>query len=197
MNPEPRLIGPIVGSFIALLCFFFGRYVIPEDWQNARVFFILVGGLALLWAIFGWGDWLAYRFNYHLAAAKQAWGGTALAIAREINLMDTPKLRVFERVGPLESIGYLSSTGMIHKLYTPVMNIPFSWIAGYMERCEKSYPALIPQHGMPDTLQRDYVQAFTGQMINTGLAEKPIGNKAARWMLPLPEVYEKLGLVDL
>ncbi len=111
--------------------------------------------------------------------------------------MDTPKLRVFERVGPLESIGYLSSTGMIHKLYTPMINIPVIWIVGYMERCEKTYPALIPQHGMSDSLHRDYVQAFTGQMINNGLAEKPIGNRPARWMLPLPEVYEKLGLIDI
>ncbi len=197
MNPEPRLIGPIAGSFIALLCFFFGRYVIPEDWQSARVFFILVGGFALLWAIFGWADWVAFRFNVHLAATKQAWNGTALAIAREINLMDTPKLRVFERVGPIESIGYLSSTGMIHKLYTPMMNIPFTWIMDYLERCEKSYPAFIPQHGMPDSLQRDYVQAFTGQMINNGLAEKPIGNRPAKWILSLDQVYEKLDLAEV
>ncbi len=111
--------------------------------------------------------------------------------------MDTPKLRVFERFGPLESIGYLRSTGMIHKLYSPMINIPFTWIADYLERCEKTYPAFIPQHGMPDSLQRDYVQAFTGQMINNGLAEKPIGNRAARWILPLDQVYEKLGLVDI
>jgi hypothetical protein len=190
---EPRLVGPIVGSFLALVCFFIGRYLIPDEWQAARVFFILLGGLALLWAIFGWADWLAYRFNAHMVAAKQP----GLAMAREINMMDRDKLRLFERIGPFESIGYLGHTGMRWMLYTPMVNIPYSWIPDYLERCERSYPKLIPQHGMPDSLQRDYVQAFTRLMVNNNMAESPVGNSPARWTVKIDEVYERLGLTDI
>jgi hypothetical protein len=194
---EPRLVGPIVGSFIALVCFFVGRYVIPDEYQTARVFFILVGGLALLWAVFGWADWLAYRFNAHLAETKKAFNAPMLAMAREINRMDRDKLRLFERVGPFESIGYLGNTGMRWTLHTPMVDIPYTWIADYLDRCESRYPAFIPQHGMPDSLQRDYVRAFTGLMVNNSMAEKSVGNRPAAWVVPIEEVYDRLGLSEL
>jgi hypothetical protein len=193
---EPRLVGPIVGSFIALVCFFLGRYVFPEEWQSARVFFILVGGLALLWAVFGWADWLAFRFNYHLSAARQAWVAPTLALAREVNAMDRDKIRLFERIGPFESIGYIGNTGMRWMLYTPMGNIPYTWIADYLDKCEPAYPRFIPQHGMPDNLQRDYVRWFTGLMVQNNLAEKSVGNRPARWKIPIDQVYERLGLSD-
>ena len=194
---EPRLIGPIVGSFIALVCFFLGRYVFPEEWQVARVFFILVGGFALLWAVFGWADWLAFRFGYHLERFRQAWTAPMLAIAREINAMDRDKVRLFERIGPFESIGYIGSTGMRWMLYTPMGNIPYTWITDYLDKCTPTYPKFIPQHGMPDNLQRDYVRWFTGLMINNGMADKPAGNRPAKWSVPIDQVYDKLGLSEV
>ncbi len=156
----------------------------------------LLGVIAALWAFVTGGDWLINRGIIHLKAAKEAWRGPDLTMASLIVSMDRDQLRLFERMGPFESIGYLGNTGMRWTLYTPMVNLPYTWIADYLERCEKSYPAFIPQHGMPDSLQRDYVQAFTGQMINNGLAEKPIGSRPAKWILPLDQVYEKLGLSE-
>jgi hypothetical protein len=193
---EPRLVGPIVGSFIALVCFFFGRYIIPEEWSEARVFFILVGGFALFWALFGWADWLAFRFGRHIGSVREAWNAPMLQMARYVSSMNRDQIRLFEQVGPFESIGYLGNTGMRWVLYTPVVNIPYTWIADYLEKCEPVYPKFIPQHGMPDSLQRDYVRAFTGLMVNNNMAEKPIGNRPARWAVPIEQVYERLGLRD-
>ena len=197
MYPEPRLVGPIIGSFAAIVCFVIGRYVLPESWQSARLLFILLGGLCLLFAIFGWADWVAFRFNAHLKAARQAWYGPQeyyRDLAREIRLMSREQLRVFQHIGPLEVSGYLKGTTMYYSLHTPTINIPFTFVADYLDQCAPIYPDLRPQHGMPDTLRRDYVQAFTREVVANGLAEKPIGNQPAKWLLPYSEIINIFGL---
>ena len=88
MNNEPRLIGAIFGSLIGGLFIYFGRYVIPEERESIRVLFILIGGIALFWAAFGFIDWVVYRFNYHLGILRKSWFAPTLSMAYEINRMD-------------------------------------------------------------------------------------------------------------
>jgi hypothetical protein len=197
MYPEPRLVGPILGSFAAIVCFVIGRYILPEEWQAARVLFILLGGACLLFAIFGWADWLAYRFNAHLKATRQAWYGPQeyyRDLAHEIRLMTRDQLRVFQHIGPLEVSGYLKGTTMYYSLHTSMINIPWSFIVDYLDDCGPIYPDLRPQHGLSDSLRRDYIQAFTREVVANGLAEKPVGNQPAKWLLPYSEILDIFGL---
>ena len=197
MYPEPRLVGPIFGSLAAIVCFVIGRYILPEQYQAARVLFILLGGVCLLFAIFGWADWVAYRFNAHLKATRQAWYSPnkyLYDVAHEIRLMDDKRLRVFEHIGPLEVTGYLKGTTLYYSLHTSTVNIPWTFVADYLDDCGPIYPDLKPQHGMPDALRREYVQAFTREVVANGLAEKPVGNKPAKWLVPYSEILDIFGL---
>lgn len=191
---EPRLTSPVFASIIAAVCFSLAyKARLPDGW---RYLFILGGVLAALWAFVTGGDYLIHRGIIHLKSFKQAWNAPGLEMARYVSSMNRDQIRLFEQVGPFESISYLGNTGMRHVLYTPPGNIPYTWVIDYLERCAPKYPTLIPQHGMPDSLQRDYVQWFTGLMVNNNMAEKSVGNKAARWVVPLEAVYDKLGLSD-
>jgi hypothetical protein len=191
---EPRLTSPVIASIIAAISFSLAyKARLPEGW---RYLFILCGVIAALWAFVTGADYLIHRGIIHIKAIRQAWYAPTLALAQSVVSMNRDQLRLFERIGPFESIGYLGNTGMRWMFYTPMGEIPYSWISEYLERCEPRYPALIPQHGMPDNLQRDYVRWFTSMMVNNNMAEKAIGNQPARWIVPLEVVYEKLGLTE-
>jgi hypothetical protein len=192
MIPEAKLTSPIIASIVAAICFTLAyKARLPEGW---RYLFIFFGVIAALWAFVTGADWLISRLVIYIKQMRQAWFSPTLAIASTIASMNRDQLRLFERVGPFESIGYLGNTGMRWMLYTPMGEIPYSWITNYLDDCERSYPDLKPQHGMPDSLQRDYVRWFTGLMVNNGLADKPVGSRPARWQVPIELVYEKLGL---
>ena len=185
-------------SFIAGILFFVAyRINSTTPFQEGfKLFLILLAAICALWAFVTGADYLIHRGIVHLGAARQAWSAPALALAREVNAMDRDKIRLFERIGPFESIGYIGNTGMRWMLYTPMGEIPYTWIADYLDKCAPGYPAFIPQFGMPDSLQRDYVRWFTGLMINNNMADKPAGNKPAKWTVPIDQVYEKLGLEE-
>ena len=195
-GPEPRLVGPIVGSLVAVLCFVIGRYLVPDQYQAARSLIILFGGVALLFAVFGWADWLAYRVNAHLAAARRAWHGPTeyyRDLAREIRLMDPRQLGVFEHIGPLEVRGYLKGMSIYFALRTPTIDIPYTFIGEYLDQCGPLYPDLKSQHGIPDNRRRDYIAAFTREMVTNGLANPPVGNRPATWKIPFSEVVDLFG----
>lgn len=198
MSNEPRLVGPIVGSLVAFICFIVGRYLIPEQYQAARLLFIGFGGISLLFAIFGWADWLAYRFNAHLKMARMAWYGPweyYRDTAREIRLMRRDQLRVFEHIGPLEVQGYFKNRSLYFALQTSTIQIPWTWIGDYLAKCEPIYPDLRPQHGTGgNSIERDYIQAFTREMIANDLADPPVGNRPATWRVPFSEVVDLFGL---
>jgi len=191
---EPRLTSPVVASIIAAICFSLAyKARLPETW---KYLFILFGVLAALWAFVTGGDWLLYRFSVYLKSIRQAWFAPTLTLASTIASMNRDQVRLFEHIGPFESIGYLNRDGMRWMLYTPLGNIPYTWVTDYLDDCIPHYPNLIPQHGKPGSLQRDYVQWFTNLMIQNSMAEKPAGNRPARWKVPIDQVYERLGLRD-
>lgn len=198
MLNEPRLVGPMVGSLVAFVCFVLGRYVIPEQHATARLLIIGFGGISLLFAMFGWADWLAYRFNSHLKGARMAWFGPweyYRDTAREIRLMSRDQLRVFEHVGPLEVHGYFKNRSLYFTLETSTIAIPWTWIGAYLEKCAPMYPDLRPQHGTAGgSIERDYIQAFTREMVANGLADPPVGNRPAVWKVPFSEVVDLFGL---
>jgi len=191
---SPRLISPVIASIVAAVCFSIAyKARLPETW---KYLFILLGVLAALWAFVTGGDWLLYRFTVYLKSLRQAWYAPTLSMASTIASMNRDQIRLFEHVGPFESIGYLGNKGMRWMLYTPPGNIPYTWVTEYLDDCLPHYPKLIPQFGMSDSLQRDYVQWFTNLMVNNGMAEKPAGSRGAIWKVPIDDVYERLGLKD-
>lgn len=200
MLNEPRLIGPMIGSLLAFGCFVLGRYIIPEQHPTARLLVIGLGGISLLFAIFGWADWLAYRFNDHLRHARMAWYGPweyYRDTAREIRLMSRDQLRVFEHVGPLEVVGYFNNRSLYFALKTPTIQIPWTWVGAYLERCGPNYPDLVPQHGTSGgSIERDYIQAFTREMVANGLANPPVGSRPATWKVPFSVVVDTFGFEE-
>ena len=196
---ETKLSTPVVLSFAAGILFFIAYRInaTTPTQEGIKLFITLVAAICALWAFVTGADYLIQRGIIHVASLREAWTAPTLALAREINMMDRDRIRLFERIGPFESIGYLSGSNMRWMLYTPMGNIPYSWVSEYLEKCELHYPRFIPQHGMPDSLQRDYVRWFTGLMVQNNMAEKPIGNTPAKWKLPIDQVYEKLGLMEV
>jgi hypothetical protein len=185
-------------SFLAGLCFFIAWRIDPQTpfQEGVKLLFTVVGVIAALWAFVTGADWLIDRGISHLKLAREAWRGPDLEMARLVASMNGDQLSLFERIGPFESVGYLTNTGMRWMFGTPMGKIPFTWITEYLEKCEAHYPALVPQHGMNDSLDRDYVRWFTAVMINKNAAEKPVGNKPAQWLIPMNEVYERVGLAE-
>jgi len=196
---EPRLSTPVLMSFIAGILFFLAYRINPQSsfQEGFKLLLILLAVLCALWAFVTGADYLIHRGTIHVNALRQAWNAPQLKMAQYVSSMNRDQIRLFEQVGTFESISYLGNTGMRETLYTPMGNIPFTWIIAYMQQCEPGYPNFIPQHGMPDNLQRDYVRWFTGLMINNGMAEKPIGNRPAKWIVPMDQVYEKLEIVEV
>jgi len=198
MLNEPRLVGPIIGSLVAFVCFVVGRYLIPEQYTAARIMLIGLGGISLLFAIFGWADWLAYRFNAHVKGARMAWFGPweyYRDTAREIRLMSRDQLRIFEHIGPLEVVGYFKNRSLYFVLRTSTIDIPWTWIGDYLEKCGPIYPDLKPQHGTGgNSIERDYRQAFIREMVANDLADPPVGNRPATWRVPFSEIVDLFGL---
>jgi hypothetical protein len=152
----------------------------------------MIGGVCLFFALAGFIDWAVFKFGGHVKMIREAWKSPQLDYARAVSSMNRDQLRVFEHTAVFESISYLGNTGRRDMLYTPTMNIPFTFVAEYLNDCASTYPYLKPQHGMPDALKRDYVQAFTRLMVANGLADKPLGNKPAKWLRPLSDVEDIL-----
>jgi hypothetical protein len=200
MSQEPRLVGPIFGSMAALILFVVGRYVVPEQYQAARILLIGAGGVSLLFALFGWADWLVYRFNVHVKDGRLAWYGPweyYRDTAREIRLMDPTQLRLFQHIGPLEVHGYFKNRSIYFVLHTSTINIPWTWIGDYLSRCGAQWPDLVPQYGTSGgSIERDYIQAFTREMVAAELASPPVGNRPATWKVPFSEVINLFGLGD-
>lgn len=199
MSPEPRLIGPIISSMAAGICFVIGRYLIPEQYEAARAMMIVVGGALLLFAVFGWADWLAYRFNVHLRDGRRAWHGPLeyyRDIARDVRYMTRDQLRAFEHLGPIEIKAYIRNGTMVYTLHTPTHDLPMTWVADHLESLIIRWPELKPTHGMPDSIERDYTQAFNKLMVASQMAEAPIGNKPAKWRLGINDVFEFFGIRD-
>jgi len=196
---EPKLTTPVVMSFIAGILFFIAYRINPSSntQEGIKLFISLIAALCALWAFVTGMDYLIHRGIIHVGSLREAWVAPTLSLAREVNAMDRDKIRLFERIGPFESIGYISSGKMRWMLYTPMGNIPYTWVSDYLDKCAPVYPKLIPQHGMTDNLQRDYVRWFTGLMVNNNLAERPIGNLPAKWTVPIDQVYEKLGFSEV
>jgi len=178
------------------MCFFLAWRINPQTpfQEGFKLLLILIGVFAALWAFVTGADYLIHRGIIHIKAVRQAWFAPTLAIADRVLSMNPAQLRVFERVDPIVTVSYLHDRQVRDFLRTPMGEVPYPFISEYMEKCAPIYPTLIPQHGMPDSLQRDYVRWFTNEMVRNGIAERPRGNIPAKWLLPFDEVMEILGL---
>jgi hypothetical protein len=164
--------------------------------EGMKYLLILVGGLFALWAFVTAGDWLINRGVIYLKQARLGWMEGELRIAHEIGSMRPDQLRVYERVSPsLETIVWLGRGNQTNRfrLRTNMGEIDYTWISEYLDKCAPVYPNLIPQHGMPGNLERDWVQWFTNEMVDKGLAERSTGNQPAKWRVSMAEVWEKFG----
>lgn len=193
---EPRLVGPIIGSLAAALCFWIGRYVIPEEYQVARVLFILVGGVCLFFALAGFLDWAIYKFGDHIRNVRESWYEPYIHLSDNIAMMNPQQLSMLENVGPFRLTGRLVGGDMLFFLWTPGGDIPYDWVYKYLNSCQHIYPELIPQHGLPDSIKRDFIGRFTSLMVMNGFAEPSLGNQSAKWKVPLDFVYEKLRMKE-
>ncbi len=193
---DPRLTGPITGAILAAICFVISRNVLPEDWEGWRVLFVFIAAICLIYALMGTVDWLVFRFNIHLKATRQAWYAPHIHMIDGIGRLNPPQLALLEAVGPFRITGRLAGGEISYYLWTPGGDIPYGWVSDYLDKCTDHFPNLIPQHGLPDSVRRDYIGRFTSLMVVNGLAERAAGNRPAKWNVPLDVVYEKIGLAE-
>lgn len=191
---EPTLVTPIVCSVFAAVSFSLAR--IERMPENLKYLFILVGVLLALWAFVTGGDWLVNRGVIYLKQVKLGWLAGEIQIAQAIEHMRPDQLRVYERVSPsLETVVWMGRGQQPnrYRLRTSMGEVDYTWISDYLEKCENRYPYLIPQHGMPGNLERDWVMWFTNEMVDKGLAERSVGNQPARWLVPMRDIWDKFG----
>ena len=188
----PSLIPPIVASFLAAMCFSLAR--IERFPDEMRALFVFLGAIAAVSAAATGIDWLMYKGAIWLEDLRSAWNAPTLRLAESVATMNHEQLALMGMISPFRSEARMAGGQVQWWLHTPLVDIPFGWVSEYLEACEITYPALLPQHGKPDALNRDYIRGFTGLMVTNGLATQAAGNKAARWNVPLADVAKRLGL---
>lgn len=188
----PSLIPPTIASLLAAFCFAMSR--IERFPDPARALFVLFGvilaGITLATGL----DWLIYRGAIWLEDIKSALNAPVLELARAVSSMNHEQLALMGMISPVQWEGRMAGGKVQYWLHTPLVDIPYGWISEYLDACELSYPAMPPQHGNPDALNRDYIRGFTGLMVTNGLAEQFRGNKAAQWRIPLKDIADRLGM---
>ena len=190
-----RLLQPTATSLITSVLYVLGTQVFAERLPQVGILFVLMGGVMFLVSAFAWADVAGYLVERY----RKAWYSThdtALQVSRELNRMDDKRLRVFEAIGPLEVRGYVNNKTLYFTLRTPTIDIPWTWVMEYVEKCADSYPYLVVQHGTPDNRERDYIQAFTRVCITNGLALRSHGNQPAKWLVPFKKVVDMFGLEE-
>ena len=188
----PSLIPPMIALLLASFCVVIARIErLPDE---IRVLFVLFAAvLGTIGALTLW-NWLAYRGAIWLEDIRSAWNAPTLRLAESVASMNHEQLALMGMISPFRSEARMAGGQVQWWLHTPLVDIPFGWVSEYLEACEITYPALLPQHGKPDALNRDYIRGFTGLMVTNGLATQAAGNKAARWNVPLADVAKRLGL---
>ena len=191
---EPGVGTPLILSLISSICFVIAFKVKPnEPWSTL---FAIAGTILALFAFVTGGDYLLWRLSDNVGRMREAWYRPLLSLASIVQHMTPQHLAYMEMVGPSKVTGRMQGNEVKFYLWTPGGDIPYAWVSDYLERCEQEYPDFIPQHGMADVLERDYVQRFTDLMVHNMFAQRASGNKPARWLIPLGLVYRKLALVD-
>jgi hypothetical protein len=192
---EPTLVTPIVCSIFATFAFALARIErMPDGLKWALG---IIGALLVFYAFLTAGDWVINRGVAYLGAIRQGWMSPELKLAGLIGGLNSEQLRVYERVSPsLQTIVYLGRGDQqnMHRLRTPMGEIDYIWIAKYLDDCEPVYPYLVPQHGKPGNLERDWIMWFTNEMVDKEMADRAVGNQPAKWRVPMSDVWKKFGL---
>ena len=188
----PSLIVPVVLSLFAAIFLSLGYNMPPNS--VIRTLFVAIGVVLSGAALFTGADWLIWKLGDHIKRLRESWYAPVLSLATAISIMNREQLALMGAVSPFRVEGRLSVNGVQWWLHTIQGDIPYGWISGYLEKCALSYPQFEPQHGYSDTLNRDYIQWFTGLMVSNNMAERSVGNRPARWTVPLDVVYQRLGL---
>lgn len=188
----PSLFPPMIASLLAAA--FFALAKIEQLPDSARFLLTVVGiifaGIAFVTGL----DWLLYKVTLYIDQLRSAWNAPTIRLAESVARMNHEQLAMMGMISPFVSEARMAGGQVQWWLHTPLIDIPYGWVSEYLEACELSYPAMLPQHGKPDALNRDYIRSFTGLMVTNGLAEPAKGNRPAQWRLPLSDVSKRLGL---
>ena len=193
--PEPRLGPTVLASCVAAVCFAFA-YKVKDLPDFFRFLLILFGAIALIMALFTAADWLVWRFNLRLKELREAWYRPQIWLVEWAGLLNDKQIDLINKIGPLNVTGKFTSLGVKWYIHADRFDLPLEWVGEYLEQCQATYPNLVPQHGMTDSMERDFVQAFTGLMVRQGYAEPAVGNQSAKWTVPLSTLYDQLFAGD-
>jgi len=188
----PSLIPPIVASFLAAMCFSLAR--IERFPDEMRALFVFLGAIAAVSAAATGIDWLMYKGAIWLEDIRSAWNAPQLRTLELVAGMSPAQLSYAGMMSPFSVEARMAGGKVSWWLHTPLGDIPYGWVSDYLESCQLTYPNMIPQHGQPDSLRRDYTRWFTALMVSNELATQAVGSKAAVWNVPLADVAKRLGL---
>jgi len=196
----PKLSGAIIGSLVAAVCFTVALFLCKPG-GGLRFLFVLLGGIALLYALFYALDWVLWRSGAHLMRIREAAYGPQLEMARIIQNLNSRQLDI------LNEGGYLTIyparrlvDGRAHWMVKlPELDVPYVWIREYLDSCKDSFPLMPIQHGLPDNTERARRRAFARLVTSPewDLAEWSVGSRACLWKMPtLSSVYDALGMSE-
>ena len=191
----PGLFVPTAAALVSALLFSIAYPMSSEG--NGGVLRGVLVALAIVFACVAIGtglDWLIGRIADWVKAFRESYYGPQVRVLEAIKGMTPAQLALAGYYSPFRAEARMAGGNLQWWLHTPGGDIPYGWVGEYLEKCALKYPELIPQHGMPDSLNLEYVRDFTELMVANGLATPAIGRRAAQWKYPLSEVAERLGL---
>lgn len=188
---------PTAASIFGLIAVFCGLLAWRRsDWSELSR--LLLAGVALIYGVI-FLAWILELFSYLLtrtvANARAAWYSPVVRQLELIRSMNEVQLAAVGK-GLVRLTKIPANAGLVTVYRAPGMlrdldretvrelvDLSVSWPA---------WPSLPPQNGLPGSLHRDELRAFTALVVSLGLAEAPAGPNPARWLVPAGEIYSRL-----
>jgi len=196
MYNDPKLSTPVFAACFSAFFLWIAWKVKFPDWLQAVL--VIIGVALALVAFVTGGDYLITKFERHLEGLRSAWFAPIIMIADKVERMTPAQLAFIQEVVPLRMVGKFGVEDELSWwVSAPHGDVPLSFLGEYLEQCqEEGWETLVPQHGMSDSMEREYVKRIHELMFWRGFATKPAGNMRAKWLVAPSVVYQKMGLEE-
>ena len=193
---DPKLSTPVLSAIAAAICLTIAWKAKLPDWISA--FLIITGVIFAMVSFVTGGDYIFAIIERHVRNSREAWYSPYLRLTQTVSQMTPAQLAFIQEVVPLKMIGKFGAGDELSWwVSAPRGDVPLEYLSEYLEKCEADgWETLIPQHGMSDTMEREYVARIHELMTYRGFATRQAGNLRAKWLVAPEVIYSKLGLTE-
>jgi len=196
MYNDPKLSTPVFAACFSAFFLWIAWKVKFPDWLQALL--VIIGVALALVAFVTGGDYLLALIERHVTNSREAWYAPYIRLTQTVSQMTPAQLAFVQEVVPLRMVGKFGAQDELSWwISAPRGDVPLDFLGEYLEQCQKEgWDTLPPQHGMADSMAREYVARVHELMFWRGFATKPAGNMRAKWLVAPNVVYKKMGLME-